>query len=117
MLALTTTTVFKVSETVTAIYTALYQVDFVVEVVVCVVLLSFLYRAYKSTRFRGFALWGFGTLLSLWDIVTLHLFAHDKLHPELALITMLSTRVILIVDSALYLFGAIFVIREFIRLY
>lgn len=98
-------------------YHILYHLDIVASLAGSLITLVFSYRAYKHTKFRGFAFWSFACLLTLWNVLTMYFFGHDTHNLPLARVTIFSYRIILLFDSTLYIVGTIMVIREFCRMF
>ena len=94
----------------------LYQVDFIVSVLLCVVILWALYRAYVRTRFSGLLVWALGTFISLCNVTAMHTLGRDRQHVDLARVVLLSFRTLWIVDSVLIVVGTVMVLLKFTRL-
>jgi len=95
---------------------ALYLAQIVVATVIGLIVIILSYRAYRQTRFIGFALWIASSVLSLcgtigWDVVG-HAYSYPRLYPAAVIIY----RAVFLVNSVISAIGTIVVIREFLRL-
>ena len=95
---------------------ALYLAQISVATVIGVIVIILSCRAYRQTRFIGFALWIASAVLSLcgtigWDVVG-HAYSYPRLYPA----AVVTYRLVFVANSVISVIGTILVIREFLRL-
>lgn len=95
---------------------ALYLAQISVATVIGLVVIVLSYRAFRKTRFIGFALWIVSSVLSVsgtlgWDVVG-HAYSYPRLYPAAVIVY----RVVFVLNSIISAIGTILVIREFVRL-
>ena len=90
------------------------QVVFATVIGITVIVLS--YRAYRRTKFLGFALWIVSSAISVggtvgWDVVG-HAYSYPRLYPA----AVIAYRIVYLINSAVSFVGTILIIRQFLRL-
>jgi len=95
---------------------ALYLAQISVATVIGLIVIVLSFRAYRQTKFIGFALWVASSVLSLcgtigWDVVG-HAYSYPRLYPA----AVITYRLVYVANSVISAIGTILVIREFLRI-
>ena len=95
---------------------ALYLAQISVATAIGLIVIILSYRAYRQTRFIGFALWIASSILSVCGTLGWDVFGHAYSYPRLYPTAVIIYRIVFVMNSIISAIGTILVIREFIRL-
>jgi hypothetical protein len=92
-----------------------YQITLPIVLALEVIYFVIVYRAYRRTKFIGFALWGIAVVVGFCNGLAWHIIGHGHRYPSLFDRAAAMYRVIHILTSLIALWGTVLVIREFLR--